>query len=174
MNSTQTKRPNDLGLLALYVRWLKGESLRDVARTVGVRHGTLHQWFGKAFGKKATSLKAMSLVRSVLEDYPRDEELLVWVMEVLAKNELETIQHRSNHSLCMLSKYQTLNESELLDLIATYEDVTETEPAWEFLRLYLYRASLNVIATVLWSFLEQPQEEPTPTYMYGITLEKAA
>ena len=123
-------------LKVYYTMWLRGYSLRRLAKLMGVRHGTVHSRFRKVFGKDATNLKAMSLVRSLLEDYPDDEKLMQWSIQRIVKGELETVQHRSKHSMSMLSQYQTLNESELMDTIAVYEE-PETE-AWDFLRLPLF------------------------------------
>ena len=139
----RNRKPSTQELQALYLRWLKGESLRAIARSIGVRHSTLDVWFDKTFGKKATDPVANSLVRSMLEDYPTEPVVRLWAAGWAMRGELEKIQHRSNHSIKQLTNYQCLHEDNLMDVIASYEDAvvdpwSATERGLDFLRLPLF------------------------------------
>lgn len=139
----RNRKPSNQELQALYLRWLKGESLRAIARSIGVRHSTLDVWFDKTFGKQATDPIANSLVRSMLEDYPNEPVVRLWAAGWAMRGELEKIQHRSNHSIKQLTNYQCLHEDNLMDIIASSEDAvidpwSATERGLDFLRLPLF------------------------------------
>lgn len=140
-------KPTTTELRQMYTQWLKGESLRQIARKHGVMHGTVHQWFRKEFGDKACNLVATSLVRSLLEDYEDSQDVLSWALQLVDSQVIETTQHRSKHSINMLTNYQTLDETELWDTIAVYE---KTESALDFLRLPLFLLFANLLSIVLW------------------------
>lgn len=115
----RNRKPSTKELQALYLRWLQGESLRQIARSIGVRHSTLDVWFDSTFGKKATDPIANSLVRSMLEDYPNEPVVRLWAAGFALRGEYEVVQHRSNHSIRQLTNYQCLHEDGLMDIIAT-------------------------------------------------------
>jgi len=52
-----------------YKHWLKGKSLRAVARGTGMTHNMVQKAFQEKYGAKATDPVANSLLRSLLEDY---------------------------------------------------------------------------------------------------------
>lgn len=154
----KAKKPSLEQLQALYLRWLKGESLRQIARSIGVRHGTVDVWFDTTFGKQATDPTANSLVRSLLEDYPNDPVVLLWAAGWSKKGQLETLQHRSRHSIGQLTKFQCLHDDGLMDVLATSEDIEAdpwdtTKDSLDFLRLPLYHMVLEQTATALLSRL---------------------
>lgn len=117
----RNRKPSTQELQALYLRWLKGESLRQIARSIGIRHSTLDVWFDQTFGKRATDPVANSLVRSMLEDYPNEPVVQLWAAGFALRGEYEVVQHRSNHSIRQLTNYQCLHEDGLMDIIATSE-----------------------------------------------------
>lgn len=154
----KTKKPSLVQLQALYLRWLKGESLRQIARSIGVRHGTVDVWFDSTFGKQATDPTANSLVRSMLEDYPDDPVVLLWAAGWAKKGQLETLQHRSKHSMGQLTKFQCLHDDGLMDVLATSNDAEAdpwdaTRDSLDFLRLSLYQMVAEQVATALLSHL---------------------
>lgn len=123
----RNRKPSIQELQALYLRWLRGESLRQIARSIGIRHSTLDVWFDQTFGKKATDPVANSLVRSMLEDYPNEPVVQLWAAGFALRGEYETVQHRSNHSIKQLTNYQCLHEDGLMDIIATSDVVDPDE-----------------------------------------------
>lgn len=67
----------------------------------------------------------------------------LWAAGWAMRGELEKIQHRSNHSIKQLTNYQCLHEDNLMDIIASSEDVvvdpwSATERGLDFLRLPLF------------------------------------
>lgn len=138
---------NRAELSELYIAWLKGKSLRAIAANTTYGHSTIHAYFKKEFGTKACNRDAQSLVRSLIEDYPDQPDILEWGLKAATGGLVETQQHRSNHSMNMLSQYQTLDDDELLDTIAFTHDAEEE--TLDFLRLPLYKMILRVIAQQL-------------------------
>lgn len=120
----------------LYKEWLRGSSLRAIAQRVGMHHGSLHGKFRKMYGMGACSLRAKSLIRSVIEDYEGDEDIITWALSIAEDSSKDYF--KSNHSLQQLSNYQTLREEYIIDTVeSTYMD-GEDVAYWEFLRLPLY------------------------------------
>lgn len=114
-----------IDLTPIYLEWLCGKSLRYLARKMGVEYGiklthtSLYLWLNAQFGDKATDPVAMSLQRSLLEDYegrPEYETVKAWVLENLGVRSED--QHRSKHSIKQLTLYQTCPTDEILEYIA--------------------------------------------------------
>lgn len=145
---------NRSALSVLYVQWLQGRSLRAIAAETNLGHSTLHAWFKKEFGVRACNRNAQSLVRSVVEDYPDQENVLEWALKASTGGLVEQQQHRSNHSMNMLSQFQTLDDDALWDTIAVADP--ESEEGLEFLRLPLY-SLVNDIIVVLLNFQDDEQ-----------------
>lgn len=137
-------------LKGIYTAWLQGSTLRQLGKAYGVRHGTIHMWLKKAYGETACNPTAQSLVRSILEDNPDDPEVLAWALSVVDKGTTEQLYHRSKHSIAMLSRYQTLQDDQLMNSIAVQED-TEVEP--EALKLPLFAWYTSAVHTILWCHL---------------------
>ena len=106
---------------SLYLRWLKGESLRTLARGLPYSYGTLCSKFKRAYGDSATSPQAMSLQRSLLEDYPDRSDIDAWVLANLSNREPSTTYY-GYHGLDMLSRYQVIHDPRLMDFIAVGEE----------------------------------------------------
>ncbi len=116
----------------VYHEWLKGSSLRKLAREVGVTHSKLHGIFRKEYGEKACNVKAKSLVRSVIADYEGNAKVVAWAVSLKAD---ETTLHRSRHSLNQLTSYQTLRQDWIAESVANPEQDPDN---FGFLRLPLY------------------------------------
>lgn len=130
----------------LYKDWLKGSSLRAIGQRVGIPHGTIHSAFRKEYGENACSLKAKSLVRSVIEDYEDNNEVIQWALTLCDDDSQDYF--KSNHSLHELSKYQTLRESYILGTIEAPE-VDENPDVWQFLRMPFYVMIMDVTVDAL-------------------------
>ena len=137
---------------ALYLSWLKGYSLRYLAKTVDpqVSHSTIAAWFVKAYGPDATDVKATSLQRSLLSDYPDDLEVEQWVLNNLQLTGSK--QHRSHHNLDQLTRFQVVRKPELMEYLAISEDdpLEALEPGLDFLRLPLVLCMLTYLVSLLW------------------------
>lgn len=131
-----------------YLRWLKGEPLRAIARSEGIRHQKIDYWFRKVYGKQSTNLVANSLVRSMLKDYPNSPEVLLWVTGWANKGLKETDYHRSNHSISQLTQFQTMEDPLLMDIIAVGSE-PENQDSFGFLRLPLFILMTNKLASDL-------------------------
>ena len=132
---------------AAYKEWLKGSSLRAIGAKYGIPHGSIHSIFRKTYGVNACSLKAKSLVRSVIEDYEKDEQVIEWAV----KQHMNTDEnyYKSNHSLQQLSSFQTLREPYLLETVEALPWVDPDDTTLDFLRLPLYLLNLDVMMDVL-------------------------
>ena len=115
--------------LDLYIQWLKGASLRELAPSANVSHPILRKYFRAYFGSSATDPTATSMARSLLADYPDDPEMVTYALE-LALGTKEVTKHRSNHNMSQLSKFQVVREPELMDYLVSQEGVNDP---WETL-----------------------------------------
>ena len=127
-----TKAPDNLDLPAMYLRWLKGESLRSIAPDYGVSHNTISAYLCNRYGRDATDPLAMSLQRSLLADYPGRKDIEAWVMANLDHRDNE-LKYRSQHNLQQLGDYQNARDPEMMATLARDirdpYDYLEPEPA---------------------------------------------
>ena len=132
---------------AAYTEWLKGSSLRAIGAKYGIPHGSIHSTFRKTYGVNACSLRAKSLVRSVIEDYEKDEQVIDWAV----KQHMNTDEnyYKSQHSLQQLSSFQTLREPYLLETVEAEPWVDPEDTTLTFLRLPLYMLVNDVILVSL-------------------------
>lgn len=138
-------KPNEVE--KLYLRWLKGEPLRKIASSIGVRHQALDYWFKKTYGFQSTNLQANSLVRSLFQDYPNSVEVRLWAAGWAKRGEKENHYHRSNHNIKQLTNYQVLDDPALMDFLAC--DEPENLDRFGFLRLPLYLMMADKVLSVL-------------------------
>ena len=89
-----------LNVESAYKEWLKGSSLRAIGNRLGIPHGSLHSLFRKTYGKTACSLKAKSLVRSLVSDYEGNNIIVAWALT--HHMEVDECYHKSKHSLQQL------------------------------------------------------------------------
>lgn len=154
---------------ALYLQWLKGKTLRQLAQECPKRisHGAIAIWFHKAFGADSTNPQAMSLQRSLLEDYPDEppkevldrakknpavianyhrtrQQVEKWVLRNLDLR--ADTQHRSNHSIGQLTKFQVVHEPEMMEFLAVAE---EYHPEPEPLRLPGFMLLVDTLVSIL-------------------------
>lgn len=129
-----------LSIEEAYKLWLKGSSLRKIAREIGISHGRLHCQFIKAYGDLACNVTARSLVRSVISDYEGNDQVATWATSL---KDNETVLHRSKHSLNQLTSYQTLRQDWIAEQVANPE---QDQDSLGFLKLPLY---LLVSETIL-------------------------
>lgn len=108
-------KPGRSVLLPLYIEWLGSRSLRAIAGQNGMAHQSLHSWLKEEFGMDATDPVALSLQRSMLEDYPGNPLVQEWVKDHLATRSEK--QHRSEHSLQELTRFQTARDDEILEFM---------------------------------------------------------
>lgn len=142
-----SKKPCAFALKRLYTLWLQGASLRSLADPLGVRHSTLRGWFRDTYGVGATNPVGLSLAKSVLADYEDQPEATGWVLDNLTSLNGETVQHRSNHNISQLSRYQTVRDFDLMDCLAIAQEPEEN--SWDFLRLELTLVTLSATVAVL-------------------------
>lgn len=139
----------------MYLDWLKGATLRDIARAHGgICHSTVQIWFKKTFGQAASSPRALSLYRSLLEDNPGNPEIEAWVIAKAYDPETweSDITHRSMHSMSQLSRFQVVREPKLMEYLAPVGnnpwDYVEPERL-DFLRLPLFLLLVRATTGVL-------------------------
>lgn len=106
-----TMQTSTVDVESLYLEWLQGSSLRELARKVGKSYTTIQTWFRLKYGKNATNLQASSLARTLIADY--GASALETAKTLIGTT--ETTKHRSVHSLQQLSNYQTLHDADFLD-----------------------------------------------------------
>lgn len=130
---------------SLYLEWLQGSSLRELARKVGKSYTTIQTWFRQKYGRDATDLQATSLARSLMADYGAS------AMEIAQKliGTSETTKHRSVHSLQQLSNYQCLHDADFLDHQIVITAGGDNEPDPESLSLPLFMLLVDSVAAVL-------------------------
>ena len=138
---------SELDITEAYQDWLKGSSLRAIGNRLGVPHGSLHSLFRKTYGINACSLKAKSLVRSLVSDYENNSNVVAWALT--QHMEVDECYHKSRHSLQQLSNFQTLREAYLLETVEAEPYVNPDEVSLEFLRLPLYLVTLDAIMDTL-------------------------
>jgi len=112
-----TKAPVGLDLPTMYLRWLKGESLRSIAPDYGVSHNTVSAYLCNRYGRDATDPLAMSLQRSLLADYPGRVDIETWVMANLDHRDSE-LKYRSHHNLQQLGDYQNARDPGMMNTLA--------------------------------------------------------
>lgn len=140
----RSKKPGLMALKRLYELWVAGVSLRSLAEPLGVRHSTLRGWLQDTYGNSATDPVKLSLAKSLVDDYEDQPEVKGWVMDNLDSLNSETVQHRSEHSIRQLSRYQTVRDFDMMDCLAIApDDLEEPLEAWDFLRLPLTLAVLE-------------------------------
>lgn len=163
-----SKRPDEPVLKELYLRWLfKKESLRSISVSVGVRHSTISTWFRKAYGKRCTSPKGNSLLRSLLEDYPDSQEVREWARNWHQLGIEEQQNFYSQHNLSQLSRYQWFRDDAAMEHFTPVSEKGEDEATnWEFLRLPLYLATLEYTRNSLLLLMFQHQLENMATKHY--------
>ena len=136
-----------LNVESAYKEWLKGSSLRAIGNRLGIPHGSLHSLFRKTYGKTACSLKAKSLVRSLVSDYEGNNIIVAWALT--HHMEVDECYHKSKHSLQQLSNFQTLREEYLLDTVEAAPWLDPDDVSLDFLRLPLYLTVNDAIMNVL-------------------------
>lgn len=143
------KRPDADTVKQLYIRWLKSEDLRSIAASqpYPVSHSTISTWFRRQYGPDATDPIALSLQRSLLEDYPPGHELhestLEWVLNNMDCR--TTSQMRSRHSMQQLAKWQVVHEDKMLEYLTptSGDPWDQYDSCLDFLRLPLYSLMLD-------------------------------
>ncbi|MFB2938395.1 hypothetical protein ACE1B6_24375 [Aerosakkonemataceae cyanobacterium BLCC-F154] len=106
-----------------YLEWLKGKSLRAIARKVGISHSAVQAKFQMLYGRQATDPVATSLVRSLLDDYGCTEEVLSLLPKLIGV--YENTQHRSRHSINQLTRYQTATDDLMMDYLTEVASVSD-------------------------------------------------
>jgi hypothetical protein len=130
---------------SLYLEWLQGSSLRELARKVGKSYTTIQTWFRQRYGKDATNLQATSLARTLIADYGAG------AMETAQKliGTSETTKHRSVHSLQQLSNYQCLHDADFLDHQIAIAVGSDLDPVPEALRLPMFLLLVDTTELIL-------------------------
>ena len=162
-----TKAPEGLDLNAMYLRWLKGESLRAIAPEYGVSHNTVSAYLCNRFGPDATDPMAMSLQRSLLADYPDNAYYESWVLANLDYRDSDT-KYRSNHNLQQLGSFQNARDPGMMTTLARDirdpYDFVEPEPGP--LSLPFLVLLISCINAVLWSSICYPVVDRTAERVY--------
>lgn len=135
-----------------YRLWLTGVSLRSIGRAYGVDFTTIRRRLIRAYGENACNPVANSLSRSLLTDYPYDPSVFEWVLNNL-KPDVTSENHRSNHSIQMLSKYTVVHDPEMMDILAVSYDSSDTDASAEPLRLPMLEAAYATIARVIFGII---------------------
>lgn len=134
---------------------LHGDGLRKLAHRYGCSHTYISQLLQERFGKSITSPYVTSLARSLISDYRGSAEAYQYALSVVNTGS-EGEKFKSKSALDAATKWITLDEPELLNCIASYNDdpleyLEDASRVWQFLRWYYLNFSLNLIVAELGS-----------------------
>lgn len=136
----------------LYVRWLRGESLRAIAASLpperACSHNTIKRRFARLIGPHATDPRATSLARAILSDYPDDPGVEAWALEAVRNPEQQ--RHYSRHNLKQLTLWQTARNDVVLEIEAA--KLNEPDPTPAPLSMALLCLTYDAIAALLADF----------------------
>ena len=128
---------------------LHGSGLRQLARRYGCSHTYISQLLQEKYGRNITNPCVTSLARSLISDYRGCAEAYQYALKVVNTGHVGE-KFRSNSALNAATRWLTLDEPELLNLIAHTHDnpidyLDESEYVWGFLRWYYFYFSINQI-----------------------------
>lgn len=132
----------DTKVRELYIRWLQGESLRQLGRSEGCSYFKIWYQFHRVLGKDSTDTRKMSLARSLMKDYQGNSEALSWVTKETPK---DCRKHRSLEAISNVAHYQYRPYDDGYGEIAV--DYSEQEP--EPLRNCLLQTWLTYVVDLL-------------------------
>lgn len=145
-------KPPKEALKPLYQRWLNGESLRKICLNTDYKFQSLHCWFKKDFGLKATDFKSNSLSRSLLEDYKDKPQIVSWVKANHHIMQGDETLYRSQATLNQHSR-KTSYETKFICNVIERQSIKDEPETWDFLRLPFYQLQAKTIVVVLENIL---------------------
>jgi hypothetical protein len=148
--TTKVLKKDSIDLDEALYHLLHGEGLRKLARRYGVAHTYMGSLLQAKYGKEITNPSVTSLARSLISDYQGCTKSYQYALSVV-KTGSKTEKFWSNRAVSAATKWITLDEPDLLNVIAVYQEPDDSYETWGYLRWYYLYYTLNHLVVDLGS-----------------------
>lgn len=131
----------------VYHQWLRGTSLRKLARKYGYSQTYVHYSIRSSYGAKACNVTQQSTARSMLQDYPDYPDVAMQLLDLPDSS-------RSKHTEDMYTRHQAVMEDSYLYSIPSDESTQDT-----WLNFYGFTKLVNHIVDILGGIIYAQEEK---------------